>query len=924
MLPTIMRYYQTSLLCLILIFSSASIASTKGQSIDRLIDINFKRYRLDNGLTLLVHEDHKAPIVAVNIWYHVGSKDERPSRTGFAHLFEHLMFNGSENYDHDWFIALEKLGGTDINGTTSFDRTNYFQTLPNTALDGILWLESDRMGNFINTVDQDRLDEQRDVVKNEKRQGENQPYGRIWPTMLKGMFDPGHPYRSPTIGSTEDIDAASLEDVREWFETYYGAANAVLVVAGDVDPEQVYTKVKHYFGDIPSGPPLTKAKFNIGKHQGSKRDIMYDHISQVRLIKAWNTSSFNQQDNAYLNLAASILGQGKNSRLYRQLVHEKHLASAVFASQYAFEIAGIFTIQVDVKPDVDNADVEAIINAELKQLMDKGPTKAELQRIKNAYFAQVTRNLEKIGGSTGKAQLLATYETYTGDADSYRQYLHQIAEATPKQIKMAVQRWLSDGDYNLELRPQPDYKQLNSTVDRSKLPYPKDFPSYIFPDVETFSLSNGIPVWLIQRHNLPLVKVGLQIGSGFADDPRSKLGLASLTAEMLTEGSRNMTTFDLINRLQELGAEIAIDADLDSSTAILTALTPHLEKSIKLYTKVLREPIFTEDSLKRQRSNWIDHIKQEQKKPASNALRKLPELLYPHTHPYAIPFTGTGKIDTVKSITTKDIRAFYQLHYQPSNAQLIVIGDTNREHIQPMLERYLGNWKDGEKPHQRSPVVDIPMREYPTIYLIDKPNSPQSLILAGQLLPPGNAGKNLPLDMAIRILGGTFNSRINMDLREDKGWSYGAKVFSAKAKLQQALLYHTSVQTDKTADSVVAIIDELQHYRTDNPPTKEELQRNRQGILAGLPSSLETADALLSTLLNLSIFNQNIDDIDSRQRDLRKLDVKSIRQAAKQYLQPDSMIWLIIGDMQVIKPALEQLNIADVIVLETDNIVAPY
>jgi zinc protease len=344
------------------------------------IDIPYTQVQLDNGLTLIVHEDRKSPIVAVNIWYHVGSKNEVPGHTGFAHLFEHLMFQGSENFDDEYTPFLQQLGATDLNATTWFDRTNYFQTVPKNALDTVLWLESDRMGHFVGSISQDKLDEQRGVVQNEKRQGDNQPYGKVWTHLLKQVFPVGHPYSWETIGSMEDLNAATLEDVSEWFDTYYGPNNAVLVIAGDVNADDVIARVEKYFGDIPPGPPLTRPGTWIPRHDAGRRMSMQDRVPQARIYMAWPGPQWGTRDAHHLALAADILGADKNSRLYKRLVYEDQIATDVTVAPLALEISGVSYLVASAQPGVPLNQVEAALNEEIARLVDKGPTRRELER----------------------------------------------------------------------------------------------------------------------------------------------------------------------------------------------------------------------------------------------------------------------------------------------------------------------------------------------------------------------------------------------------------------------------------------------------------------------------------------------------------------------------------------------------------------
>jgi len=610
------------------------------------INIEYERFVLDNGLTLLVHEDHKAPIVAVNVWYHVGSKNERPGITGFAHLFEHLMFNGSENYQGEWFLPLEKAGGTDLNGTTWFDRTNYFQTVPTSALDMILWMESDRMGHFLGAITQKGLDEQRSVVQNEKRQRDNSPYGKAEYVQLKGMFPEGHPYRWSTIGSMEDLNAASVDDVKEWFETYYGASNAVLVLAGDITPEDALAKVEYYFGDIDSGPALNKPERWIAKRTESSRDVLQDEVAQARLTKSWNSPNFGETESVYLEIAARVLAGGKNSRLYKRLVYEDQIASSVRAGQLSLEIAGIFEIEAYAKPDVSLEEIEFAIEEELETFLRKGPTRQELQRIKTSYFSSLIRGLEKVGGFAGKAQLLATYETYLG---VYKKEMEIYESATAKDIQKAAIKWLSTGDHNMEVHPRPRYQVAEEGADRSKLPEPGTAPELDFPEIMEYQLENGIQVLQVQRGELPIVSMSMQFDAGYAADKPDQLGVAAMMSAMLDEGTKNYSALEFAERAEELGTSISAGSSLDTHSISLSSLSQNLQESLDLYKEAILYPSFDEKELERVRSNWLDRIAREKTDPFSLALRKLPPLLFGDDHPYGIPFTGSGTEESVKN-----------------------------------------------------------------------------------------------------------------------------------------------------------------------------------------------------------------------------------------------------------------------------------
>ncbi|HTC24526.1 MAG TPA: pitrilysin family protein, partial [Gemmatimonadales bacterium] len=730
------------------------------------IDIPFTKYVLKNGLTLIVHEDHKAPIVAVNVWYHVGSKNERPGRTGFAHLFEHLMFNGTENYKGEYFTPFEQAGVTDQNGTTNNDRTNYFENIPTNALDMALWMESDRMGHLLGAIDQAKLDEQRGVVQNEKREGENQPYGKVEDFVTPRLYPPNHPYSWTVIGSMEDLNAAKLEDVKDWFQTYYGPANAVLVVAGDITPAAAREKVEHYFGDIPSGPPVARQGPWIAKRTGTQRGVMEDRVPQARLYRAWNIPGTNAPDTDYLLLVSDVLSAGKTSRLYKRLVYDEQIATNVSADIERREIAGIFTIQATARPGDDLTKVERAVDEELTRFLRTGPTPAELARAKTQFRAGFIRGIERIGGFGGKSDILAQGEIFAGRPDAYKARLARIASATPADLQNAAKRWLSDGDYVLEVNPFPAYETAATGADRSKLPEPGPPPVATFPALDRTTLSNGLHVIVAERPSIPQVRMDLVFDAGFAADQFGLPGTANMTMAMLDEGTTGKSSLQISDELQRLGANLGTFSRLDYSTVSLESLKENLDPSLALFADVVLHPAFPAPDFDRLKRQQLAAIRREKADPVSMGFRTLPGLLYGEGHAYATPWTGTGTEESAGKITRTDVQAFHAAWFKPNHATLIVTGATTMAEIKPKLERVFAEWKPGDIPVKNVKQVALPSK--PTVYLIDRPGAIQSVVLASNLAPPKNNPDEVAIDAMNMILGGEFGSRINMNLREDK------------------------------------------------------------------------------------------------------------------------------------------------------------
>jgi zinc protease len=821
-----------------LVISSLAAAAPQGE--DSALDIPYQKFVLDNGLTLVVHEDHKAPIVAVNVWYHVGSKNEKPGKSGFAHLFEHLMFNGSENFNDDYFQVMERIGATDLNGTTNEDRTNYFQNVPTSALDIALWMESDRMGHLLGAVDQAKLDEQRGVVQNEKRQYENEPYGVAYELMTFSTWPKGHPYSWSVIGSMEDLDAASLEDVHEWFKTYYGPSNAVIVLAGDIDPRTAFEKVKHYFGDIPPGPPVARHSRWIAKRSGEHRQSVQDRVPAARVYKVWNIPQWGTRELAYLDLASDILSVGKTSRFYKRLIYEDQTASNVRAYLDVREIACQFVIEATAKPGEDLAKIEKAIDEELSRFLAEGPAEKELQRVKTQFRARFIRGIERIGGFGGKSDILAQNEVYGGSPDFYKKYHAWVNGASLQDIKSTSGKWLSDGVYVLEVHPFPELQASDSGAERvaGKLPEAGEPPAAKFPELQRAALSNGLKVVLAKRQSVPLVNFNLMVDAGYAADQFAIPGTASLAMNMLDEGTEKRSALEINEELSMLGANLNTRSNLDISSVSLSALKNNLNAALDIYADVLLNPAFPENELERLKKERISTIKQEKASPFPMALRVLPQFIYGKDHAYGNPFTGSGTEESVTNMRREDLRKFHKTWFKPNNATLVVVGDITLNEVVDLLEKRFKNWKSGDVPGKN--IGTVAHKTEPVIYVMDRPGALQSLIIAGQAAPPKANPEEIAIECMNNILGGQFVSRVNMNLREDKHWSYGAFTFLIDARGQRPFMVYASVQTDKTKESVAELQKELKDILSTRPPTEQELSRVTENMILELPGSWET------------------------------------------------------------------------------------
>ncbi|WP_295943887.1 pitrilysin family protein [uncultured Xanthomonas sp.] len=907
------------------------------------VDIAYEQFTLPNGLRVVVHTDRKAPIVAVNLWYHVGAKDEPAGRTGFAHLFEHLMFQGSENHHGEFFEPFKQVGVTDQNGTTNSDRTNYFENVPTTALDMALWMESDRMGHLLGAIDQAALDEQRGVVQNEKRQGENQPYGQAWSRLSRALYPAGHPYHHTVIGSMNDLNAASLADVKQWFRTWYGPNNAVLVLAGDIDVATAKEKVTRYFGDIPAGPSMAQPKVDVAQRSQSTRETMTDKVPQTRIYRVWNVAQTGTEDVDRLQLLAQVLGGTTSSRLDRRLVHQDKLVDMVSASVWPSQLGSGFGIIAMVKQGVDPARVEAAIDEELRRLLDKGPDKAELARAKTAFRAGFIRGVERIGGFGGKADVLAECAVYTGDPGCFRTSLATIAETRPRDLTAVGRKWLGKGDYTLLVQPgervaqaeeptvqpaplnpppvDPKYRTLPSVVDRSAGP-PKttQFPKLTFPTLQRATLKNGTTVILAERHEVPVVQFSYEFQGGYSADQGRKPGTANFTMGMLDDGAGERDALAFADAAEALGASLAAGAALDGSNAYLSALKENLAPSLALYADMLRRPRFAPNEIERVRASWIASIRQEKAQPNGVAMRVLPPLLYGVGHPYAMPFSGIGTEAAIAALQREDLVDFHRDWVRPEHATLIVVGDTTLAEIVPLLDAQFGDWK-GEG---TAPSVPVPARvarpAKPRVYLIDQPGAVQANLFASELVPPTTDPAAVRFDIANGVIGGDFTSRLNMNLRENKHWSYGARSGAASALGQRPWTASAPVQIDKTAPALQEMYKEISAFASGKaPPTAEEVARIRNIQTLSLPGAYETASAVMGAIGGIVRYGRPDDYVFKRKAEIEAMTPAQVREAASM-LDPNTLTWVVVGDLKQIEAPVRALKLGEVTVIDADGV----
>ncbi|WP_312549816.1 pitrilysin family protein [Massilia sp.] len=895
---------------------AATAASVKAAPFDRAAyAINHKKFVLQNGLTLIIHEDHSVPVVAVNMWYHVGSRNEKRGKTGFAHLFEHFFFNGSENYPHGFREAMDDLGANNRNGTTNTDRTNFFEDVPVSALERTLFLESDRMGFLGNYISQAMLERERGVVQNEKRQGENQPYGRVRMEVSAKMYPYSHPYSWSTIGYMEDLQAASLDDIKEWYRTYYGPNNAVISLAGDITPERALELVNKYFGAIPPGPPLPRLETWIPTLERNIRDEMEDHVPQVRIYRSWHAASWKDADTPRLALLAEVLAGSKSARLDKRLVYDKGLATNVSTYVNDAELGGTFNIVVTVKPGVDPLLVERELDAIVAEALDKGPSAAELARVKTSSLAGFSRSIERLGGMGGRSDVLAESMTYGGTPDAYLDRLEQMAKATPAEVKAAGQRWLRANHYTMTVRPFAKLAATKSAIDRKQLPALGEAPDVKFPALQRAQLKNGLKVILVERHSAPIVNATLAVDAGTASDTGAKAGAAALTLDLLDKGTKTRDAFALSDALENLGASLSTGTSPDQSLVRLQATAANLAPSLAIMAEAALAPSFPQDQFALQKQRRVAQIGQEKAQPNSLALRVVPGLLYGQEHVYGKP--ASGYETSVAGITRDDLAQWHATWFKPGSATLVVAGDVTMDKLLPALEAAFGKWAAGTAPVKQ--VNGAPNSAPRKIYLIDKPDAPQSTIVAAQLSLPYGQPEDLAIEPVMTNFGGIATSRLNRNLRLDKHWSYGTSARLSEVRGQRSFVTIAPVQTDKTVEAMREVRKEVQGVAGERPlvgAEYESIMRNMTSRLAGRFGTLNALEGAALATVNLGL----PDDYWSKYAaNVKALTPQQLGQAAGKFVKPEEVTWIVIGDLRKVEAGIRALGWGEVVVLDQDG-----
>lgn len=896
------------------------------------VAIPYETFTLDNGLVTIVHTDRKAPIVGVTVYYRVGSRHEPRGKTGFAHLFEHVMFGGSENVEN-FDVLMEGAGSTPANGSTWFDRTNYVETVPTGALETALFAEADRMGFLLGAVTQEELDTQRSVVQNEKRQGDSQPYGLVDYRVLEAQFPIGHPYRHSTIGSMADLEAASLADVHQWFKDNYGPNNAILVLAGDIDVATARPMVERWFGDIARGPQVPEFAAEPVTLAAPINEEMTDQVPVAAIFRNWVGPGLNHADAVPLQVGMHILGGLASSRLDNTMVRGEEIAVSASAYAQVFEEVSLLQAQVNIKPGIDRTSAQALLEAEIAALIETGPTQDELDRARTQLITSKISGLESVGGFGGKGMILAEGLLYSGSADFYRQELRQMAALTPQDVQGAMHRWLSRPAYNLTVIPgertldgagmggwgDEDINPPPAPDAGGAQPYPRTAPprsappvepvgELTFPEVQTAKLSNGISVVLARRDAIPKLSLAMTFDAGSAVDPMGEKGVHETMMTLLTQGTTSRSALDIAIQQEQLGSSISAGAGVDDSSVFLSTLTTNLAPSLNLMADVVRNPAFAPGDVARVKEQRLAQIAQELADPAGLALRAIRPLIYGAQHPYAHA-SSSGDVAAIEAITPAAMMAEHGEWIRPDLAMITAVGDVSLNDLVSALEASFGDW---QPPATKAPAKDVLLPSPPPaarLVVVDRPNAPSTTLALSRLSPLIGHAKDMELiQTANEVLGSGFLSRLMGDLRETKGWTYSIRSGFTGAVGQRALVVNTQVQADRTADSIRAILEQMEAFPATSPIDDGEFQRVTDGTIRGLPNSFETNGQVLGALLANQQLGRDLRYHLQLPAIYRSMTMDAINQAAREYLQPDDLTIVVVGDRRVIDPQLQTLS----------------
>jgi len=920
-----------NLCAVVLSVLTTSAVAAHAQAAHKLPEIKYQKFTLPNGLTVMTHEDHRLPLVSVDLWYHVGPLNEKPGRTGFAHLFEHMMFEGSEHVGAKAHIRdVEAAGATDVNGTTDFDRTNYFETMPSNQLELALWLESDRMGFLMEGLDRQKLINQKDVVRNERRQGEGRPYDVADEEVYHQLFPKGHPYYGDVIGSHADVESTRIADVRDFHQQFYTPNNASIAIAGDFDAAKLKAMLEKYFGPIPRGPAVEPVTVVTPPITSQRRATITDTVRLERLTVAWLTPPAFTPDAYSSRSALYALGMAKASRLDQTLVYKSQTAQSVTCRVQELKLAGVAECSITAKPGVKLEDIEATFWDEVAKLQKDGPTDEEVEAAKATELTQKISGLQRLGGFGGVADTLDRYNQYTGDPGFLTKDVKMTDDVTAASTKAAAIKYLTkdsavvvycvpgkkvlddvprspadtDADVKLVNPYTPEFETAQDW--RKTQPQPGPAPELHLPVPTEFKLENGLKVLLVEDHALPVVTAEIVSRAGSVDNPQDKSGLATLTAEVMGDGTSSRSLTQLAEDQESIGTMIGTSAGMDNSTVSMGLLTYHLDKGMELLSDVVQHPAFRAEDFDRRRKQRLLRISQETDNVQNMALRVGPKLLF-GDQPYGMASSGTA--ESVNSFTASDISGFYSGHYVPGDSALVLAGDLTRAEAEKLAKQYFGNWSGTAAPAVSVPAASAPPATH--VVIVDKPGAPQTMLAAFGFGVPANSPDADALDVLNYTLGGSFGSRINMNLREEHGYTYGAQTVFREYRESGAFFSVALVRTDVTAPAAKEMMKEIRNFPV-NPSTEAELNDAKESSIRSLPGDFETTSAIAGAISSIFVYDYPLDHYAALPAKYQAITQADIARVAKQYLHPDQLIVLAAGDRSKIEAPLKDAGVGPV------------
>jgi zinc protease len=913
------------------LISGSAIAQARHEAKSKLPELAYETYTLPNGLKVITHEDHRLPLVSVDLWYHVGPLNEKPGRTGFAHLFEHMMFEGSEHVGEKAHIKfVQGAGATDVNGTTDFDRTNYFETLPANQLELGLWLESDRMGFLMEGLNRDLLKNQRDVVRNERRQGEGRPYQVAGEELFHLLYPKGHPYYGSVIGSHADIEAARIADIRDFHQQFYTPNNASIAIAGDFDPKVLKEMLTKYFGPIPAGPAVEPVNVVTPPITSQKRATVTDTVKLGQIQIGWLTPAAFTPGSYDISADIFALGGSKASRLDEALVLKTQVAQSVSCFDDPLKLTGMAGCDITAKPGVKLEDLEKTFWEELAKLQAAGPTEEEVEAAKAGVLTEKITGLQRLGGFGGVADTLDRYNQYTGDPGYLPKDVAAEEAVTVASAKAAANKYLTkdsavvvycvpgkkvlndvpqspaDTDANVKIT-NPYTPEFEASQDwRKTLPVAGPPVTVHLPVPETFTLANGLKVYVVEQKSLPVLSASMVTRAGNENNSLDKAGLASLTAQTMGEATATLDHTALAQAQERIGTSIRVGASMDGATTYMTVLSNHVGKGMDLFADVIEHPAFSPADLDRLRKQRLIGIQQETDNVQAMMSRVGPKLVYGDT-PYGTSPTGTT--ETVTAITRDDVTGFYAKHYGPADSALVLVGDVSSAEAKKLAEQYFGKWSGTASAGITIPAdAELP----PThVVIIDKPGAPQTSLGAFGVGVPGNSPDLQALQVMNYTLGGAFASRINMNLREVHGYTYGANSSFALYRGGGPFVAGGLVRTDVTGPAAKELMSEIKRFPS-NPPTEAELKEAKDARVQSLPGAFETTNSIAGSIGAIFLYNRPIDYFATLPAKYRAVTAADVARVATEDLHPDHLIIVAAGDRAKIETQLKDANLGPV------------